>query len=113
MSHRILSIKFINLDIKKLHGNGVRTWGKINFINQEKSVISICYGGFSLIVHTHLIPCFDGQKGDIGQFIGDIDDGVLIVKSFRRINELDLGLFELALEKRNAFLAKLQPPTSS
>ena len=101
---RILSIKNINLEIKNLQGKCVRTWGKINLIDQERSIATISYGNCILMLRTFLMPRFDGQKGDIAQFIGDVGDNVLIVKSCKKINELDIDFFEFALERRNAFL---------
>ena len=112
MSLQILSIADINARIEALNGTPVRTWGKVKYIEHEQGVASITYNSSTLIIQTHLVLQFDGQIGDVGQFIGDIEDGVLLLKSFRRVHRLDIDLFETALEQRNKYLNNLNTATA-
>lgn len=107
MKSTIISLKDINLEIEALHGKTIRTWGKINSIDRVKDTIIVQNGDSSLLLDTHFLLDFDGQRGELGQYIGEIRGATLTVKSFRSINELDLKLFELSLEKKNVFLRDL------
>ena len=77
---------------------------RIDHLNTERNTASISYQSAVLNIDTTLVPCFDGRKGDIGQFIGDIEDKIMKVKSYKRIDDLDLKLFEQLLAEREKFL---------
>lgn len=55
-------------------------------------------------VNTTLVPDFNGKTGNIGQFIGDISDGKLNLKSYQEVSDIDLNLFWKVLEKREQYL---------
>ena len=56
--------------------------------------------------HSHA-PRTDGHLGEVAQFIGDIEDGLLLLKSFTRIQRLNLHFLETALNQRKKFSEKL------
>ena len=63
-----------------------------------------------MIIDTRLIEPLEGIQGNLCQVIGEVENGkisnefVLKARVFRRVDDLDLVLYEKALMKQREFL---------
>lgn len=73
----------------------------------SNSLVSIVHNGSAMLVNTELVKDFNGQTGNFGQFIGALNsERILMLTSFKLVNNLNIQLFEEVLRKRMKFLEK-------
>ena len=77
---------------------------RLDLVDPVKNTAIISFKGSTLELSLSLVDIFDARINDIIQVIGDLKDGVLVVRSFKVVNDLNLTLFESALYQREKFL---------
>jgi len=103
----IITIKDIQVNKNNLIGKSIRTWGRIVHINPEASRVKISNDCIEITCRTELVPSFNASVNDSCQFIGDVEEDGLLIKSVQVIDasSFDFKLLQAVLKKRIEFLS--------